>query len=331
MTTTDDAIILDSDGTVDSVADSLISNPKPVEEAADLEEPEAIEDSEEALEEPETDEADETDETDETDEEVEDQDEEQDHEEAGQEELYAVKVDGEEREVTLNDLKQSYSGQAYIQKGMQDASAQKKQAEEVYSALLQEREQMSQLLNQLNNGEIVKAPVPPSSELVKTDPIGYMERKAEYDAALIEYGDQQQKIAQVQAQQEQQMHFAQKANLQQEMGKLAQVIPGFADPNIGGKLKEELVNYGTKLGYSEVELGGVTDHRAIVVLHKAKLWDDLQGSKGKAKQKASNSRPVVKPGAKKSTRMTSQKRAQDVQARMKKTGKVDDIAAFLLS
>ena len=320
-----DEIIIDNDGTVDSVADTLISNPEPEDEAADLEEPEAIEDSGEALEDPETDDSDETDE------EVEDQDEEQDHEEAGQEELYAVKVDGQEREVTLNDLKQSYSGQAYIQKGMQEAAAQKKQAEEVYTALLQEREQMSQLLNQLNNGEIVKAPVPPSSDLVKTDPIGYMEKKAEYDAALVEYQAQQQTIAQVQAQQTQQMQFAQQANLQQEMGRLVQVIPEFADPEKGGKLKGDLVSYGTRLGYSEAELGGVTDHRAIVVLHKAKLWDDLQGSKGKAKQKASNSRPVVKPGAKKSTRMTSQKRAQEVQARMKKTGNVDDIAAFLLS
>ena len=330
MTSTDE-ILIDNDGTVDSVANTLISNPQPEDEAADLEEPEAIEDSEEALEDPETDESDESDETDETDEEVEDQDEEQDHEEAGQEELYAVKVDGEEREVTLNDLKQSYSGQAYIQKGMQDAAAQKKQAEEVYHALLQEREQMSQLLNQLQSGEMLKAPVPPDSELVKTDPIGYMEQKAAYDAAKIDFDNQQQVIAEAQTQQAQRMQFAQQANLQQEMGKLAQVIPEFADPEKGGKLKEDLVSYGTRLGYSEAELGGVTDHRAIVVLHKAKLWDDLQGSKGKAKQKVSNARPVVKPGAKKSSRATSQKRAQEVQARMKKTGNVDDIAAFLLS
>ena len=326
MATTDE-VMIDRDGTVDSVAETLISNPEPVEEAADLE-TEAIEDSDEALEEPETDEADEPEDIAE---EVEEEDEEQDHEEAGQEELYTVKVDGEEREVTLNDLKQSFSGQAYIQKGMQDAAAQKKQAEEVYHALLQEREQMSQLLNQLQSGEMIQAPVPPDSELVKTDPIGYMEKKAAYDAAKVEYDNQQQAIAQAQAQQAQQMQFAQEANLQQEMGKLAQAIPEFADPEKGGKLKEELVSYGTRLGYSEAELGGVTDHRAIVVLHKAKLWDDLQGSKGKAKEKVSKSRPVVKPGAKKSTRMTSQKRAQEVQARMRKTGNVDDIAEFLLS
>ena len=48
MTSTDE-IIIDNDGTVDSVANSLISNPQPEDEAADLEEPEAIEDSEDML------------------------------------------------------------------------------------------------------------------------------------------------------------------------------------------------------------------------------------------------------------------------------------------
>jgi hypothetical protein len=320
---TTDEYVVDKDGTVDSVAMSLISNPEPAEESADPE-PEAREDSEEALDETYTDDAEDA-------EEVEDEDEEQDQEVAGQEELYTVKVDGQEVEVSLSDLKQSYSGQAYIQRGMQDAAAQKKQAEQVYMALLQEREQMSTLLNQLQSGEMLRAPTPPNKDLLKTDPIGYMEQKAAYDDAKAEFDNQQQAIAQAQAQQAQQMQYAQEANLQQEMSKLAQVIPDFADPDKGGRLKEDLVSYGTRLGYSAAELGGVTDHRAIVVLHKAMLFDKLQASKGKAVEKASNARPVVKPGAKKSSRMTSQKRAKDVQARMKKTGSVDDVASFLLS
>jgi len=319
--------VIDKDGTIDSVAESLISNPEPAEEAADLE-TEAIEDSEEALDETETDEADDQEDIAE---EVEEEDEEQDQEVAGQEELYTVKVDGQEVEVSLSDLKQSYSGQAYIQRGMQDAAAQKKQAEQVYQALLQEREQMSTLLNQLNSGEMLTAPKPPNKDLLKTDPIGYMEQKAAYDDAKAEFDNQQAAIAQAQMQQAQQMQYAQEANLQQEMGKLAQVIPDFADPDKGGKLKEDLVSYGTRLGYSAAELGGVTDHRAIVVLHKAMLFDKLQASKGKAVEKASNARPVVKPGAKKSPKVASQKRAKDVQARMKKTGSVDDVASFLLS
>ena len=37
-------------------------------------------------------------------------------------ETFVVKVDGEQVEVTLDDLKRDYSGQAYIQKGMREAA-----------------------------------------------------------------------------------------------------------------------------------------------------------------------------------------------------------------
>ena len=43
-------------------------------------------------------------------------------------ERYSVKVNGQGTQVTLEDLKQGYSGQKYVQQGMQEACAQKKEA-----------------------------------------------------------------------------------------------------------------------------------------------------------------------------------------------------------
>jgi hypothetical protein len=60
-------------------------------------------------------------------------------------EKYSVKVNGEESQVTLEDLKQGYSGQKYVQQGMQDVAAKRKEAEDVYASLTKEREQMAQL------------------------------------------------------------------------------------------------------------------------------------------------------------------------------------------
>ena len=56
-----------------------------------------------------------------------------------------VKIDGNEVEVTLDELRQGYSGQKYVQKGMQEAATQRKEAEQVYESLLNERKQMAQL------------------------------------------------------------------------------------------------------------------------------------------------------------------------------------------
>lgn len=319
----------DMDGSIDSVADSLIMGNEGEENSTDedlLDQPE--EESNEAGPEDDGEDLDDT-----ADDESDDQDEDEaeEAEDAGQQELYTVKVDGEEREVTLDDLKRSFSGQAYIQKGMQEAAEAKKEAEGVYQALLNERQQLSSLLYQAQSGQIAQPPIPPSRELFNNDPIGYMEAKLSYDEALQTYQNQQYQIQQVTEQQNYQMQIAQQQYLQGEMQRLAQAIPEFSDAKTASKLKEDLVQFGSKLGYSEAELSEVMDHRAILVLQKAMKYDQLVEGKSKATQKASNARPVVKPGTKKTGRTGAAKQRQNAQARMKKTGSIDDVAKFLLS
>ena len=66
-------------------------------------------------------------------------------EDAVQEEVsdtYSVKVNGQVKEVTLDELKQGYSGQEYVQQGMQDNAKMKKEVEGVYQALQNERQDL---------------------------------------------------------------------------------------------------------------------------------------------------------------------------------------------
>ena len=319
----------DMDGSIDSVADSLIMGNEGEENPTDedlLDQPE-----EESNKAGPDDDGEDLDDTADDESYDQDEDEAEEAEDAGQQELYTVKVDGEEREVTLDDLKRSFSGQAYIQKGMQEAAEAKKEAEGVYQALLNERQQLSNLLYQAQSGQIAQPPIPPSRELFNNDPIGYMEAKLSYDEALQNYQNQQYQIQQVAEQQNYQMQIAQQQYLQGEMQRLAQAIPEFGDAKTASKLKEDLVQFGSKLGYSEAELSEVMDHRAILVLQKAMKYDQLVEGKSKATQKASNARPVVKPGTKKTGRTGAAKQRQNAQARMKKTGSIDDVAKFLLS
>lgn len=319
----------DMDGSIDSVADSLIMGNEGEENPTDedlLDQPE-----EESNEAGPDDDGEDLDDTADDESDDQDEDEAEEAEDAGQQELYTVKVDGEEREVTLDDLKRSFSGQAYIQKGMQEAAEAKKEAEGVYQALLNERQQLSNLLYQAQSGQLAPPPVPPSRELFNNDPIGYMEAKLSYDEALQTYQNQQYQIQQVTEQQNYQMQIAQQQYLQGEMQRLAQAIPEFGDAKTASKLKEDLMQFGSKLGYSEAELSEVMDHRAILVLQKAMKYDQLVEGKSKATQKASNARPVVKPGTKKTGRTGAAKQRQNAQARMKKTGSIDDVAKFLLS
>jgi hypothetical protein len=322
------------DGSIDSVANSLLASSNSAPKEAQLDE-DATEDNEveqpeeEEVEEVESDEDVTEDDTDDADDES--GEDEADTEDANYQELISVKVDGQEMKVTLDDLKRSYSGQAYIQKGMQDAANQKKEAEQVYQALLNDRQQLSELLQQMQSGDMLQAPVPPTRELFKRDPVKYMDEKLAYDEAKAEYDKQQAQLAQVQQQQNYNMQQAQQVYLQQEMQKLSEKIPEIADPKKGQKFKQDLVDYGMLVGYTTEELNSVMDHRAILVLDKARKYDALQASKPKAQAKVKSAKPMVKAGAKKSRTADSVKKRQEVANRMRNTGSIDDVASFLIS
>jgi len=307
---------------MEAVANTLI-----VDEAAPEEEPTQTLDEEDVEEE-----APEEDALEEEPEEGDEEDEAEEAEDAGQtEELYTVKVDGSEQEVTLEDLKRSYSGQAYIQKGMQETAAVKKEAEGVYNALLAERQKTNELLQQLEGGGYIPPPVPPDRALFDKDPIGYMGAKADYDEQLQQWGMQQQAIKDAQEAQGAQMQAALQIHLKDEMAKLVQHVPEFGDAEKAAKMRDDIVKFGQSEGFSAEELAGLSDHRHILVLRKAMLYDELHSKRDVATKKAEKAKPFVKAGAKKSSSAGKAKSRQTAAARMKKSGSVDDVAKFLLS
>ena len=317
-------------GDLDAVTASLIM------EAPEQPEEEAREETQEELQLSDEDEETSEAEDPEDDEELEaadelEEDEAEEAEDAGREELFTVKVDGQEVKVPLDDLKRSYSGQAYIQKGMQEAASAKKEAEGVYVALLEERQKTSELLTQLQSGQLIAAPTPPNRELFDKDPIGYMEAKVQYDEDVQAWSNQQYAIQQASQAQETQMQAALQVHIRDQMKELADAVPEFADAEKAGKLRDQLMSYGAKEGYTADELGQVVDHRAIKVLRKAMLYDQIVAKRGEADKKVEGAKPFVKPGTKRPARTGKAKARQTAASRMKKSGSVDDVAKYLLS
>jgi hypothetical protein len=316
------------DGTIDSAV-GLITEPEAPEELEEAsEEPEAEADPEEA-DESEEDVA----EIDDSEAEEVEEDEYEDSDDAGQEQLqkFKVKVDGEELEVTLDDLKQGYSGQKYVQKGMQEAATARKQAEEVYSALLAERQQLANLYQQMQSGAIAAPPSPPTKELFDQDPIGYMEQKMAYDEAKAKYDEQNTQMQQVMQQQSEAQARAMQAYVQQEMQALKAVIPEFGDASKATKIRENLVRGGNEYyGYTPEEIGNVMDHRAVMVLKDAVAYRNLMAGKDKAAKKVAGAKPVVKPGAKKvgDGKKTIQQRRK---AKLGQSGRIEDALSLILN
>ena len=243
--------------------------------------------------------------------------------------LYTVKVDGKEEQVSLDDLKRGYSGQKYVQKGMQEAASMRKQAEEVYAHLLNERQQIGQLLQYAQSG-LPQAPTPPDKSLRDIDPIGYSSAREDYEEAKQVYDAQIYQLQQAVQQQSQAQQYAQRVYLEREMETLKTLVPEFSSPDTAAQTRDRLVTMGQEIyGYDPGEIGAVMDHRAIRVLHDAIKYQELMSGK---KQAQNNAKPkakrTVRAGAKK-TRSNADAERQTRQ-KLKKSGSIDDALSLIL-
>jgi hypothetical protein len=246
-------------------------------------------------------------------------------------EIFTVKVNGQEAQVTLEDLKQGYSGQKYVQQGMQDVANKRKEAEDVYTSLNQEREQMAQLYQQIKDGGLAQPPVKPTKELFDADPIGYMQKNLEYEEQMTSYNQQMSQLEQVSQKQSQAQETARQAYLKEQMQILQKDIPDFADSKRATATREKLITAGTNhYGYSNDEISQITDARAIKVLHDAMKYQDIISGKSKAEVKTKSAKPVVKPGAKKMATPNAKIRSRQ-KAKLKGSGSIDDALGLILN
>jgi len=314
--------------TIDDAVESILApSEEPTEEVLEAQETEETTEEVEATAEAEIEEVEEDEEVEASDSDDEDLIEEPSQEEP---ERYTVKVNGQESEVTLEDLKQGYSGQEYVQQGMQEVAAAKKEAEAVYTALNNERQQMADLYNQLQNGGFAPAPVKPTKEEFDADPIGYMQKNLDYEEKKANHDMQMAQLQQASQQNSVAQQNAKQAYLEEQMQILQKEIPEFADSKKGSKLREQLVNTGkSQYGYTTEEIGQISDYRAIKVLHDAMKYQDIISGKSKAQVKTQSAKPVVRPGAKKMATPNAKVRSRQ-QAKLKETGSMEDAISLIM-
>jgi len=95
-------------------------------------------------------------------------------------------------------------------------------------------------------------------------------------------------------------------------------------PDFGPQIAEKIVNSAKEYGFTPQELEGLTDARHVHVLHDAMKWRALQAEKPKAMKAVSDAPKAIKPQAAQPKR--SNQAAND---RLRKHGRMEDLAAFL--
>jgi hypothetical protein len=253
---------------------------------------------------------------------------EEDTQEDDKPQVFTVKVDGKEIEVSLDELQKGYSRtQDYTRKTQQVAEA-RKAAEAELQAVRAEREQYAQLLGALS--EQVKAAAEPQIDwdrLYREDPIEYVrQREVMRDnkerAAAIEA--ERQRLSQI-AQQEQ-MKQLQTVKVKESQA-LLEAVPSWKDPAKAKAEKAMLIEFGQKMGFTPQELGNIYDHRVVLALRKAALYDQMQAKRQGIKPVTNNGPKPAKPGA--AGRVSQMSDSVRAKQRLAKTGRVEDAASAI--
>ena len=245
-------------------------------------------------------------------------------EEQEQPQTFSVKIDGKEVSVTLDELQKGYSRtQDYTRKTQQIAEV-RKQVEQETQAVRAERGQYAQLLGALQAQLQASEPQVDLDRLYNEDPIEWVRQKEVLrDRQEKGYAIQaeQQRLYQLN-QQEQQQSMQQ--HLESQKDALLAALPEWKDAKKAKLEKAMLIESAKSAGFSDEDLKSVYDHRLVLLLRKAALFDQMVSKRQGIKPVVNNGPRPAKPGA--AGRVSTTSEVTRAQQRLAKTGRVDDAA-----
>ena len=248
-------------------------------------------------------------------------------------EVYTVKVDGQEVEVTLDELQSGYSRQQAYTKRSMELADQRKAFEAEQAETRQIRDAYAQQLDQL------AAQIQQTTQQ-EPDWRALAETMSERDLFLYKAEWDQQKEYQKQVQAEQQRIASEQSREQeQELRKHLEVqrtdmlnrIPAWQDEDVREAERREVITYAQKrIGFSEEEIANASDSRAIELLYKAWRWDQLQDKAPAAKKRTRKSPKMAKAGRPKTKREVANRSQRDARKRFESAGTVDAAVEYLM-
>jgi hypothetical protein len=228
----------------------------------------------------------------------------------------AVKVDGEDREVSISDLSDAYEKSHAIHAEIETFREQRNNLDRGFTNARNELEMLIPMLQSQLMGDFSDVQTPQDLQALAM----YQPQR------LAEFQQRQTALSQAQAQNQQLQEYNYDRFLDDEAGKLAQLLPELTEEGSGDQLRDEMRSYANTLGFTEDRLrqAGAAE---ISVLHKAMKYDRLQTAKKDTTKRARRARRVMRPGSDR----PSDPRAGYKQAmtRLKKTGRVEDAARVI--
>ena len=251
-------------------------------------------------------------------------------------ELYKVVVDGQEQEVTLDELTKGYSRQSDYTRKTEKLSQDRKSVEEKnaeYTRLNEEakikRDQYENQLQVLSQQLQTTEQNVDMDRLYQEDPAEYVKQKADQDRRkeLLQASEQEQNRIRAEKQQESDKVYSQ--YLDNERKLLADKLPIYGDKDKGPEFIKNLTSYAKSIGYTDQEISMLVDHRAVMMLANAYRYDKLKKANLKNKKVTKVSKVVSSSSPKVDDDSDVVKRMNSKKATLKKSGNIKDAVSIL--
>ena len=244
-------------------------------------------------------------------------------EEEEEEELHEVKSDGQTHRVTLQQLKDSFSkGQNYTRKSQALAD----ESRELVEAKAEASKRTEHAIQALEYAKQQQPQMPEQTDeywanLRESDQMEYLVQREALRDAQTKNAERDYALEQLHEQQAAERDENLQRHIESESKKLLDVIPEWSDRKLANAEKKLITKFGLNSGYSQQELDRTFASRAVSIMRKGALWDQMQEKKHGIKPVR---RQSMKPGSKSGDpgRIKQGKATE----RLKKSGRVEDAA-----
>jgi hypothetical protein len=241
--------------------------------------------------------------------------------------LHRLKVNGQEIEVSLDELKAGYSRDSDYRQKTHSLGLEKRDLEAQKNSLRQSYDTRLSELNDL----IATADATVKSQQGSQD----LQRLYEDDpqaAAKLDFQLRQQNTAIEDMKQKAKDAYAKQyedfLSTQRELA--AQKIPEYSDPKKADQFKYNMRNSLRSYGFSDQEIGNLADHRFLMVAKDAMGYQSLKDKRPIVQKKIAKAPKVVKSGVASSNVSTGREQIRSKIGKVRKSGNIQDAQSAIL-
>ncbi|MCP4826217.1 MAG: hypothetical protein GY892_19205 [Shimia sp.] len=249
--------------------------------------------------------------------------------------VYTVKVNGQEVEVTLDELLSGYSRQSDYTRKSQELAERRKSVEVLEQEITAERGQYAELLPAMRRQlEQQMQAEPDWDSLYEKNPIEatklerqWRKGKEEREAQIRAVAAEQQRLAQVQ---QQQFDAQVQKQVASEQARLPEMIPEWRNADVAQKEAKEIRGFLISKGFSEQDVSGIT-HAGIVAMARNAMLFERGKQKVSQAQKGERNKSGPKPmrAGSKGTQPRKRSDVEKAQNRLRQSGRVSDAASVI--